>query len=140
MNLMHEYTVEFRIFGVDLEPSVVTEELGLQPSIVRQLGEAIGPKPAKVAVWGYNGSEGDSPPVWQSLEEGLTFVLSKLGHVKPQLERYRNTFEMSWWCGHFQSTFDGGPTLSPSLLRKLGEFGVPLFIDNYLSVESPIGT
>jgi hypothetical protein len=39
------------------------------------------------------------------------------------------------WCGHFQSSFDGGPTLSPELLKQLGEFEVELFIDNYFSEE-----
>ena len=130
---MHEYTVELRIFGQELDPSAITEELGLGPSTVRHVGDALGSKRSKFAIWGYNGSDDESPPTWQSLEEGLAFVLSKLGDVKPQLQKYRKTFEMSWWCGHFQSGFDGGPTLSASLLKELGEFGVPLFIDNYLS-------
>jgi hypothetical protein len=139
MNLMHEYTVELRISGNDLDPAEITEELGLRSSMVRHAGEAIGSNRA-AAVWGYNGSEGDSAPIWQSLEEGLTFVLSKLSNVKPQLERYRNKYEMFWWCGHFQSSFDGGPTLSPSLLKELGEFGAAVFIDNYLSEEGETGT
>jgi hypothetical protein len=31
----------------------------------------------------------------------------------------------------FSASFDGGPTLSPELLRELADFGVPVFIDNY---------
>lgn len=41
-------------------------------------------------------------------------------------------FDLVWWCGHFQSSFDGGPMISPSLLTRLGEFGVLLFIDQFL--------
>lgn len=40
-------------------------------------------------------------------------------------------------CGHFQNTFDGGPTLSPSLMSRLGEFGTELFLDCYFSDENP---
>jgi hypothetical protein len=137
---MHEYTVELRISGSDLDPALITEEFGLRPSMVRHAGEVIGSKRAAIAVWGYNGSQSDSVPIWQSLEEGLTFVLSKVSHIKPQLEQYRKNFEVFWWCGHFQSSFDGGPTLSASLLKELGEFGAAVFIDTYRPEEGETGT
>jgi len=136
---MHEYTVELRIIGEDLVPSAVSKELGLRPSTVREVGEAVGSKCFTQAVWGFNGSDSDSPPIWESLEDGLSSVLAKLGPVKAKLRNYRNRFDLIWWCGHFQSSFDGGPTLSASLLKDLGDFGVPLFIDNYLSDGSENG-
>ena len=130
---MHEYTVELRILGVDLNPSAITRELGLEPSTVRNVGDTIGSKCITRAEWGFNGSESNIVPIWESLEDGLTFVLGKLANVGSTLAQYRESFEMVWWCGHYQSSFDGGPTLSAGLLRTLGEFGAPLFIDNYFS-------
>ena len=38
-----------------------------------------------------------------------------------------------WWCGHIQSSFNGGPTLSAALMKRIGEIGVPLSIDDYHS-------
>jgi hypothetical protein len=37
------------------------------------------------------------------------------------------------WCGHFSSSFGGGPTLSPQILRVLADFGVELILDTYVS-------
>lgn len=38
-----------------------------------------------------------------------------------------------WWCEHFQSSFNGGPTLSAALMNRIGDIGVQLSIDNYHS-------
>lgn len=130
---MHQYFVELRIYGTDLDPSTVSADLGLEPSTVRHVGDTIGTRRITRAEWGYNGSGADSPAVWESLEEGLRSVMSHLVPVRAKLEEYESRFEVIWWCGHFQSGFDGGPTLSPSVLKELAEFGVPLFIDNYFS-------
>ncbi len=45
-------------------------------------------------------------------------------------------FNGIWWCGHFQSSFDGGPTLTPTLLRDLASFEIPLYLDNYFSEDA----
>jgi hypothetical protein len=134
---MHEYTVELRIYGETLNPSAITSELGLQPSIVRRAGDSIGTKSYQYALWGYNGSKADDTPIrWKSLEDGLAFLLTKLDHLKSKVEQYKSQYKIIFWCGHFQSTFDGGPTLSSSMLKRLGDFGIELFIDNYFSIES----
>ena len=64
---------------------------------------------------------------------GLTYVLDKLWHLREVIAKYKTSGELIWWCGNFQSSFDGGPSLSPDLLKRLGEFGARLFIDNYFS-------
>ena len=79
---------------------------------------------------GYNGRDSTEALEWLSLEEGLAFLLDKLQPVKQRLSRLED-HQILFWCGHFQSSFDGGPTLSPFLLAALGDFGVPVFIDNY---------
>jgi hypothetical protein len=132
---MHEYTIELRIRGENLDPLKITRELGVRPSTVRRPGDMVGLKTVSYGEWGYNGSDSDDPPVWESLEDGLAYVLGRIQGIRPHLETYRSTFDMFWWCGHFQSSFDGGPTLSPALLRELADFGIPLFIDNYFSED-----
>lgn len=42
-------------------------------------------------------------------------------------------FDAVWWCGHFQSSFDGGPELPAELLTEIGSYGIPLYIDNYFN-------
>lgn len=133
---MHQYTVEFRIYGKNLDPDAITTELGLQPSTLRNIGDSVGPKHFKHAEWVYDGSESDQPTTWETLEDGLQFLLGRLNNVRDKLAQYRDRYDMVFWCGHFQSSFDGGPTLSPSLLKQLGDFGVSLFVDNYFSSET----
>ena len=129
----HEYSVEFRIF--DLEPASITQDLGLRPCQTRTTGFERFTGRFDQDMWAYNGSD-DEDVVWESLEEGLNFVIDKLWASRETLARYAEAgARLVWWCGHFSSSFDGGPSLSPTLLKRLGEFGVELFIDNYLYSE-----
>ena len=132
MIVMHEYMVEFRISGAELVPATITQALGLEPSLVRQVGERRGEgKVWDKALWGYNGFPGDTPKSWASLEDGLRFVLDRLEPLRSEIDKYKQEYDAVWWCGHFQSSFDGGPTLSAKLMRRLADFGVELYIDNH---------
>jgi Domain of unknown function (DUF4279) len=124
----HRYTVEFRVFSRSLDPEEITQELGLQPCQIRVEGT---PRFDGRRMWAYDGGVGSID--WDSLEKGLAFVLEKLSPHYQTISRYKTSGELIWWCGHFQSTFDGGPTLSAELLRRLGEFGAELYFDNYFS-------
>lgn len=126
----HSYTVEFRILG--LPPSSVTNELGLQPCQVRSAGAERVKGRIDANMWAYNGA--DNEVSWDSLEDGLDSVLTKLWALRGIIAGYEEKgAQLIWWCGHFSSSFDGGPSLSPSLLKRLGEFGAELFLDNYFS-------
>lgn len=129
----HTYSVEFRILGKDLDPSVITKELGLDPCQVRKAGTRKGSKVYEQAMWAFDGNAEESE--WETLEKGLAFVLDELWPQKSKIGSMKSKYELIWWCGHFQNSNDGGPTLSPELLKRLGEFGVPLFIDNYFSED-----
>ena len=137
---MHTYSVQFRLSGKSLDPHEVTRRLGLEPSQIRVAGEKRGTNKAwDESLWAFDGNPEPrgTAKEWTSLEEGLSVVLNKLAPKKALIQSYVDDgVESIWWCGHFQSAFDGGPTLSASLLRQLADFGFPLFIDNYFS-ESP---
>ena len=77
--------------------------------------------------------DGNGPTEWASLEDGLAFVLSQIDKSRTFFSECRKSHDLIWWCGHFQSNFDGGPVLSGAFLQRLGMFGVDLFIDNYFS-------
>ena len=131
---MHEYTVELRITGAELVPATITQALGLEPSLVRQVGERRSEEKAwHQAVWAYNGFSADTPKSWVSLEDGLTFLLDRLEPVRSEIDKYKRKYDAVWWCGHFQSSFDGGPTLSVNVMRRLADFGVDLYVDNYFA-------
>ncbi len=120
----HTYTVEIRFYGDHLDPHSITQYLGLEPSTCR--------KSKGDSVWGYNGCEiVGFQDEWTTLEEGLSFLTQTLFPQKDKIVKLSNDFKSIWWCGHFQSSLDGGPTLSSQLLKDIAEFNTPLFIDNY---------
>jgi hypothetical protein len=127
----HEYTVEFRICSKTLDPAEITRELGLQPCQVRIEGTPGFSGRLQQGMWAYDGGEGTI--YWESLAEGITFVLDKLWPYREAIAKYKSSGEFVWWCGNFQSSLNGGPRLSPDLLKRLGEFDADLFIENYFS-------
>jgi hypothetical protein len=127
--------VELRFFGDTLDPAEVSSILGLQPSIYGSHEEPLLNRKRR-PFWGYNGSEHPEFQVeWLSLEEGLAFVAGRLAPVKSEIFELSKRFDGLWWCGQFQSSFDGGPTLSPDLLADIASFGCHFFLDNYYSGE-----
>lgn len=132
---MHRYTVELRITGENLVPEEVTRALGFKPSQVRRKGE---PR-SEGSKWTTNMWAFEALPLgrddWPSLGDGIASLLSTLNPVRSQLQAFSAANDIYLWCGHFTSSFDGGPTLSSALLKSLGEFGVQLVLDTYC--ESP---
>jgi hypothetical protein len=129
----HKYSVEFRIWSDTLDAEAVSRELGLQACQKQTAGATRFQGRIDRGMWAYNGPPG-SPTEWTSLEDGLQHVIRHLWPHREKLSKYAATSELVWWCGHFQSSFDGGPTLSSELLKRLGEFGAVLYIDNYFSL------
>jgi hypothetical protein len=70
---------------------------------------------------------------WTSLEEGLETLVSAFRSLKEALQAYKRNSHVFLWCGHFSSSFDGGPTFSSDLLKQLGDFGVELYLDTFFS-------
>jgi hypothetical protein len=126
----HKYTVEFRIYGDGLQPDVITKELGLQPCQTRVAGEGGAREQGGRGMWAYDGSDGGKVE-WENLEDGMNLILDKLWKKLEAIQRYRARMRLIWWCANFQSSFDGGPTLSHALLVRLAEIGADIFIDNY---------
>lgn len=129
----HTYTVEFRIYGDDLSPEKVSAMLGLSPVRSYVKGAQFGSQIREDGLWAFSGGADFD---YESLEDGLENVLSSLWDKKELVQEIgRSGMRLVWWCGHFQSAFDGGPTLSPGLMSRLGEFGAELFLDCYFSEE-----
>jgi len=91
-------------------------------------------------MWEYEVKADNRGREWRSLEQGLQALLSMFASRQATLRDYQHQFKVSLFCGHFTSSFNGGPTFSPSLLAELGDFGVELFLDTYCSGESASDT
>jgi uncharacterized protein DUF4279 len=134
---MHRYTVSLRITGEALEPGEVTRNLVMEPTQTRKKGERRSATSAwSESMWALE----VRPPAkdeWDSLAEGLTSLLAIVAPLRGQIHSYRPANKVCLWCGHFTSSFDGGPVLSPEVMQALAEFGVELVIDTYC--KSPMG-
>jgi hypothetical protein len=130
----HTYTVELRFFGPQLEPITISRRLNLVASAEFSLVGGQASTRRRAPFWAYNGKgEVGFQSEWNSLEEGLQFLLGCLRSRKPEIAAISSEFRAVWWCGHFQASFDGGPTLSADLMTEVGSYGIPLSIDNYFS-------
>lgn len=132
----HTYTVELRFSGSQLEPSEISTRLNLQPSNIfcQSQNQPLARK--RRPYWAYNGQgEIGFQPEWTCLEDGLKFLLKGLRPRKAEIIALARQFDGLWWCGHFQASFDGGPTLSPKLLSEISSYEIPFSIDNYFSDE-----
>jgi len=136
----HEYFVELRLYADSLTPSEITRYLCLQPTnssdgrAVRRDGTSVRP------FWGYGPLDEDGCPVkWESLEQGLDFLLGCIAPVRTKILEISQSVAGIWWCGHFQTSFDGGPTLSSNVLAEIASYGLPLFIDNYFTPTTETG-
>lgn len=129
----HIYTVQFRLYGSDLVPSEISAQIGLNAcNGSRRPAVKKNGKPTN-GIWAYDGSEDMAvkKTEWSSLEEGIIFVLEKIKPYHSAVLECSKIYQGIWWCGHFQSSFDGGPTLSVNILKEISQFGFPIFIDNY---------
>lgn len=128
---MHSYTVELRIVGENLDLDDVTRTIGITPSQVRRKGEHRSKNSTWTRnMWGLdvlppNGSE------WNSLEDGLAALMNRIRPHQSQIQSYLPANELYVWCGHFTSSFDGGPTLSANILKSIGDLGAQLCLDTY---------
>ena len=128
----HEYTVELRFYGDNIDVANISNYLGLLPTnslTPRTLNPNSRPiKP----FWGYDAQpDREKYIMWNSLEEGFEFVWKNLRSKKSEIVSLSQKFEGIWWCGHFQASFDGGPTLSPSFLAEIASYTLPIYLDCY---------
>lgn len=135
--MTHAYTVELRFYGDQLEPSEISARLNLHPSSMLSKAQSQLVTRKRRPYWAYNGQgEVGFQSEWTSLEDGLKFLLKSLSSRKADIIALARQYDAIWWCGHFQTSFDGGPTLSSELLTEIGSFGVLFSIDNYFSSDA----
>lgn len=136
--MAHEYMVSLVISGPGLDLDAVTEDLGREPFRTtsenrRQLGSA---PPQRGVAWIYDGDARIRGKSWNDLETGICALLDDIEPLSVKVRAYGSTHQVTIRCGHFQSSFDGGPRLSPALMGRIATLGAFLEFDNYFHGES----
>jgi hypothetical protein len=137
---MHSYSVALRISGNDLDLAEVSDTLKLKPTQTRVKGQ---PRSSSddvwpESMWEYEVRPGEEKAMWDSLEDGLQTVISAFVSRQTTLRNYQRRYKVFLWCGDFSSSFGGGPTFSPQILKALADFGVELMLETYVSDEPDI--
>lgn len=133
----HTYTVALRFSGDLLDPSEISMRLKLSPSHASNQMQSQSNTRKRQPFWAYNGQgKIGFQSEWSCMEDGLAFLLKSLDSKKEEIIALARQFDGFWSCGHFQSSFNGGPKLSPKLLTELGSYEIPLNIDNYFSDDN----
>lgn len=132
---MHSYTLSLRIESPTLDTSGITRELGMIPTQTRAVGQYRSPSSFWTeALWEFEVVP-ENRPEWDSLEAAFEKLLSVFSAHAAVIQEYRQHHQVYLWVGHFSSSFGGGPRLSAEILKALGNFGVPAWMDTHFSRE-----
>ena len=127
----HQYSVALRFMGDGLDPEVISETLQLKPAQAWTKGEDARPR-SVTGGWEFR-LEPEHARFWGSMDVGLNAVMDALEPFRKEIRDLALEYHATWWIGHFQTSLDGGPDLSPATLERLSSFGIGLTIDNYFS-------
>jgi len=130
-----------RIYPGDLDPSSVTERLAIEPSTWQRRGESqriMGvPKVATINGW-FLSSEGRI--VSRDSRRHLDWLLDQIAAKAPSLRSLRDEgSRIDICCKWLSASGHGGPTLSPTQMRRLAELDLELWFDIYLVPEEVDG-
>lgn len=128
----HRYTVQLRIWKGGQSAESISKAIGLNASyeLVRRKSSKLSDGNHDYWIYDGRGIVGYQEE-WGCLDAGLNFLLTNLDGVKEHVKRVALDGEGTWWCGHFQSSFDGGPIVNASTFKRLAQYEFPVFIDNY---------
>lgn len=134
------YTVEFRLYGTELDPDGVTQELGVRPSIVQRKGESAGGgRPFKESAWGLARTNNDGGVAeWGSLQEGLEDVLELLEPLKSKIIALDPALKRVFWCGFFHKSIGSGARLDAAILTKIVALGAEIELSIYYCEEGSV--
>lgn len=134
----HTYSVALRFYGETLNFDEISAKLNLQPSYGLSQADIDNQTSVlkRTPHWNFNGKGFDGfCDEWQDLEQGLVFLTTILQPQRDGIVELSRQVKAVWWIGHFQNSFDGGYTLSAKLMNTLGEFQIPMCVDNYFSAQ-----
>lgn len=134
-----ETHVVLRIYPGDLDPTTVTERLGIEPSKVQRRGVVrpiMGvPKQAPLNGW-FLDSEGhiESRDTRRHIDWLLDRVEGKAAALEALVE---SGARVDICCPWVSRSGHGGPCLSPAQLRRLADLGIEFWFDLY---DHPVDT
>lgn len=128
----HSYTAALRFSGPPEKIHGLSENLGLPGvALPQRVVNTASSMPVSILTWNYSISSSSPNGDWDSLEEALEVLLSECRSARHRIIAAASTLKGVWWCGHFQSSFDGGPRLTADLLEVLSSFTLPFYLDCY---------
>lgn len=130
----YETHATFRLFHEQLDPSRISERLGLEPTSQQRRGEHLHPDPrhdvpAMVGGWFLStGTKVDS----KDIRRHIDWLVEMLGPRREQLEQLREEgVHMDVHCYWGSAAGHGGPTLSAAQMEQLARLGLDVWFDVY---------
>jgi hypothetical protein len=137
MTSISRSTIALRIFGVGLDPEELSQLLGCAPSAAAKTGDAIpcplgGSRIVREGYWRLEYSESDAA----DLEEKVEGLLGKLISDVAVWRRITRQYKVDIFCGLFLDSWNEGFSLSPRVIKELGDRNLEISFDIY----APTGT
>jgi hypothetical protein len=112
---------------------MLNDDLGLAGRILPVRSREMRGSMEALLTWEFSDVDINGLREYDTLGEALDSLVAGVIHARPNIVAASRKIQGLWWCGHFQDSFDGGPTIGPDLLLKLSMFNIPLFLDCYHS-------
>ena len=131
---MDRCKVSLRICGDNLDPDDLTRMMGISATVSHRKGDAIisrdgkHQRTAKRGIWSLEQEPNNAN---DDLETTITNLLSLLPSDVSVWSELATRFEIDLFCGLFLDAPNRGLTLSPKILRYLGERQIELGLDIY---------
>jgi hypothetical protein len=135
MGPIHRSKVKLRIRGDSLVPDEVTARMGVSPTKSEKkgdtiIGQATGEsRIARRGSWSLYAS--DCEP--ENIDAQITELLNKLTQDLAVWQNFKNLYKLDLFCGLFMKESNEGLELSPQSLKALGERGIVLSLDIFMT-------
>lgn len=126
--------VSLRVFGPDLEPTRLTDALGIEPSLSYRRGAPVSARhidaKRRQGMWLLESSSSPDSP----LEQHITSLLERLSDTSSWLD-HTQPFERDLFCGVFLTHQNSGLSLPPAVIKDIARLGLELNFDLYVETD-----
>ena len=133
-----ETHVSLRIYSEETPPASITERLGVEPTSIQHKGQVRNPEGRRPVVLKHHGwfLESENHVTSKDVRRHLDWLLDRMDErAEPLAALMQEGARADIACFWMSASGHGGPTLSPSQMKRMAALGVDCWFDVYFGGE-----